>query len=71
MSEQERARVKKRPAWIAAMLAGLAMAPRQHRGRGIVPSSRPKARPRHPLNRSCPCGSGHKYKKCCYDVNRG
>jgi|GEM_PF-5517462 len=56
---------RKRPPWIAAMLAALAMAPRQRR-RGVVPMSNPKPRPKHPLNRPCPCGSHHKYKKCCY-----
>jgi len=65
MNEPDTAK-RKRPPWIAAMLAALAMAPMQRRHRGIVLMSNPKPRPKHPLNRPCPCGSHHKYKKCCY-----
>jgi len=63
MTDQKK---KTQSAWIRAALAMLAAVGPSPGRRPSLPSSNPKPRPAAPLNRPCPCGSGHKYKKCCY-----
>jgi uncharacterized protein YecA (UPF0149 family) len=35
-------------------------------GPPLVPEATPKGPPKIGRNEPCPCGSGRKYKKCCY-----